>query len=301
MAEEEVQTEETPTDPPVETPEEAPVEAPEATPDDDWRASIEDEKARKFADSFTSPAAAAESAFKMRQQLSKAIVPPGKDADEDAMADYRKKIGVPESPEGYELKPSENLPEEVREEVFESDEGKTLLNDFIAKMHATNATPAQVQTAVDAYMGYIVAGQQASNEEMQKKVESLDNDLKREWGKDAEANERFGKQAVKTFDTDGSLTDMLEEATYQGVQLGNHPAFRKTFAQIGRSMGEDGFQVTPSGEEAESLQGKLDELMGLLNTDPEKYKSPAVQRQIDQINEKLHGDGPIVGAEGRAA
>ena len=75
--------------------EEITTETPEAT-NGEWRDTIQDEGARKFADSFTTPGAGVEAAYKFRQQLSKAIVVPGEDADDGAKAEFRKKMGVPE-------------------------------------------------------------------------------------------------------------------------------------------------------------------------------------------------------------
>ncbi len=298
MAEEETQTAETTES--TESAETTETTETTETQSDDWRASIEDEGARKFADSFQSPAAAAEAAHKFRQQLSTSVVVPGEDADDETKADFRKKMGIPEESSGYTIEPPKDLPEELQAQVFDSDEGKALLDDFRAKMHAVNAPSEAVQQAVETYMGYLVEGEKKQAKDREEALGAADNALKVEWGKDFEANENFGIQAVKTFGG-GEFAKFLEETQADGIQLGNHPAFRKAFAAIGRSMGEDGFHVTPSEGEAQGIQEQLSELMGLMDTDFEKYKTPSVQSKIQALNEKLTGDGPSVGSQGRTA
>ena len=48
-----------------------------------WRDLIEDEKLQKHAERFTSVDALVQANLESRQKLSKAIVPPGKDSDEE--------------------------------------------------------------------------------------------------------------------------------------------------------------------------------------------------------------------------
>lgn len=303
MTEEDQGTEEAPETPEGDSGEGTP-EAPEATPQsdgDDWRAPIQDEGARKFADSFSSPAAAAEAAHKFRQQLSTAIVVPGEDADDEAKAEFRKKMGVPEKATGYEITPPDSLPEELQEQVFTSEAGVAALDRYRAVAHEHNMSPTALQALVDENIAQFVEAQGAADKEREAGVENANNALKTEWGKDFETNENFGKEAIKTFDADGSLVKLLEGATADGIQLGDHPAFRKAFANIGRSMGEDGFHVTPSEGESQDIKGRLAELMGLMDTDMPKYQSAPVQNEIQKLNTKLAGDAPIVGSQGVAA
>jgi hypothetical protein len=89
-----------PADPPAGDP---PADPPSDPPGDDWRASIEDEKLRDHASKFNSVPDLVSKHFELRQQLSTAIKPLGKEPTEEQVAAYRKSLGVPDSPEGYEF------------------------------------------------------------------------------------------------------------------------------------------------------------------------------------------------------
>ena len=60
-----------------------------------WRDLIEDEKLQKHAERFTSVDALVQANLEARQKLSKAVVPPGKDAAEEDITAYREAVGVP--------------------------------------------------------------------------------------------------------------------------------------------------------------------------------------------------------------
>src|SRR3546814_17122436 len=62
--------------------------------------------------------------------------------------------------------------------------------------------------------------------------------LRREWGGDHERNLTFAQRAVRSFGDD-TFVDFLESQEVEGVKLGDHPAFVRAFAAIGRAMGED--------------------------------------------------------------
>ena len=66
-----------------------------------WRDLIEDEKLQKHAERFTSVDALVQANLESRQKLSKAIVPPGKDSDEEDVTAYREALGVPKDVDGY--------------------------------------------------------------------------------------------------------------------------------------------------------------------------------------------------------
>lgn len=267
---------------------------------DDWRSSIEDEKARDFSNTFATPALAAEAAYKFKQQISKGFPVPDENSDEDTIKDYRSKLGIPSEPGGYKLEAPKDLSDELKESVFESEQGKVVLDRFRAVAHKNNMSPQALQEIVSEYLQLSAESQQTLNGDASKAIETANDDLKREWGKDFEVNENFGKDAVRDFG-DTEFVKFLEETKVDGMQLGDHPAFRRTFAVIGRSIGEDGFQAKPSESETGSIGDELDELYKLMNTDEEKYKSSAVQNRITMLQERLHGDAPIVGSQGRVS
>ena len=66
-----------------------------------WRDLIQDDKLAKHAERFTDIDALVKANIDSRKQLSKAVVPPGADADDSAWESYREAIGVPKDVDGY--------------------------------------------------------------------------------------------------------------------------------------------------------------------------------------------------------
>ena len=85
-----------------------------------WRDLIEDEKLQKHAERFTSVDALVQANLESRQKLSKAVVRPDADADEEDVTAFREVMGVPKDVDGYEFP----LPEGVErtEDMLDSED-----------------------------------------------------------------------------------------------------------------------------------------------------------------------------------
>src|SRR3546814_9862421 len=73
---------------------------------------------KKHAERFNSPEDLVKGHMELRQKLSKAVVPPGRDADEEAVAAYRKAIGVPEKAEGYKFEMPDGAEQTEADKAF---------------------------------------------------------------------------------------------------------------------------------------------------------------------------------------
>lgn len=265
---------------------------------EDWRAAITDEKARRFAERFASPADAAVSAFKARQQLSGSVRVPGRKAGREDVAAFRRALGVPDRPEGYAVALPEGLPG-----TGDMDEaGKARLDTYLKAMHEAGATPDVVQRGIDLYYGFLAEGLEARDREAVETREKANADLTREWGADAKRNDECARRAFDTFGG-GRFAVFVENAEVGGVKLGDHPEIRRIFAAIGRAMGEDRLHAPGGGEQGKSAQERIDEIHSWQHSnDPnesEQYKTDAVQAELRGLYQRLEGDGPIVGAGGR--
>ncbi len=264
----------------------------------DWRAAITDEKARRFAERFTSPAEAAVSAFKARQQLSGSVRVPGRKASREDIAAFRRALGVPDRPEGYAVAPPEGLPGSL-----DMDEaGKARLDTYLKGMHEAGATPGVVQRGIDLYYGFLAEGLGTRERAAVEAREKANADLTREWGADAKRNDECARRAFDTFGGE-RFAVFVENAEVGGVKLGDHPEMRRIFAAIGRAMGEDRLHAPGGGEQGKSAQERIDEIHSWQHSDDpkesEKYKTDAVQAELRGLYQRLEGDRPIVGAGGR--
>ncbi len=112
----------------------------------------------------------------------------------DDLKAYRGAMGIPETPDKYEVKRVAQWPEALGpypEQV------ETQFKEFA---HKTNMTPAQVQAAYDWYMGNIVGSVDGAQANIDKMVaarrEAAVNDLKKLWGDNYVAN---AEKATRAF------------------------------------------------------------------------------------------------------
>lgn len=267
-------------------------QAPEAA--GDWRDAIAEPELRQVAEKFTSPRDVVKSYAALQSRLGRSIVKPGAEASAEELAAYHRQLGVPDSPAGYDLSLPESLPEQLRPDAA----GEALQQDFAAAMHEAGASNEVVQKALDWYYGTLgqsVAQKERANADQRAETEA---DLRREWGADHERNLNFAQRAVRDFG-DEDFVSLLETREIDGVKLGDHPGFVRAFAAIGRRMGED----LPLNGEPErggaGLQARIDGLHALQDSDPRRYASNAVQRELQDLYRRLYGSEPIVGDEGR--
>jgi len=260
----------------------------------DWRAAIEEPGLRRVAEKFTSPGEVVKSYAALQSRLGRSVMKPGSDASAEEIASYHRQLGVPETPEGYEVALPDSLPETLR-----GDPATVALQaEFLKVMHGAGAPPAVVQQVLDWYYGQVgesLAQQSQAGEEGRAEAEAA---LRREWGGEHDRNVALAQRAVRSFGDD-AFTAFLESHEADGVKLGDHPAFLRAFAAIGKGLGEDP-PLTGAGESgAGSVQARIDALHALQQSDPQKYASRAVQGELQGLYARLYGGQPVVGSEGR--
>lgn len=95
-----------------------------------------------------------------------------------------KRLGIPEEPTGYDVKPPE-FAEEVKGHIAYDDARHGRLLDTA---HKLNLTPAQVQGVLGFYSAEIAADAQAYATEAQADEQTMQTTLKREWGESYDQN-----------------------------------------------------------------------------------------------------------------
>ena len=172
-------------------------------------------------------------------------LPTGKETPEEAekkFADIYGKLGRPESPEKYDVKLGENLPEglTVNEELAGAVRGAA---------HKAGLNSKQLQTLVDTWNAFQI--KQLANFNNQRTV--AETELKNEWGKDYEPRMAAVQRAVKAM-ADEKDVAMLEAG------LGNNPAlvrfmdkFAKHFKEDSAVQGEHGIPA----DEAKRMNDRI--------------------------------------------
>lgn len=150
-------------------------------------------------------------------------VPLPKDGQWDA--ESRKKLGIPETAEGYQLEKPQ-LPEGMAwDEKFEK--------ALIPVAHQAGLTPRQLQTLMGAYAEYQKGQFEALGASVKQAREQVESTLRQEFGGQFDAKVSMAKRVVQQLGGE-ELVRALDETGF-----GNNPALVKFAAKIGSMMAED--------------------------------------------------------------
>lgn len=196
---------------------------------DNWRelAAGGDKKAAKALERIASPADLYKSWSEAREKISKGLkapeMPPADDAE--GMKLWRKEMGIPETPDGYEI------PKTVKELV--TDEDKPVITAFTAEMHKRGWSQKQVSDGLEWYYDF-VATQEGGLDTRDKEAKSaVEEELRGEWGRDFKANSTaLASFAKEMFGADvpwqhARLPVDPKLGALSGQKLGNISGFMK--------------------------------------------------------------------------
>lgn len=265
----------------------------EGTGSENWYDDISDEAMRDFAARYTTRDEAIKAGLTFRQQLSdRSPSTINAESSEDDVAAFRQAVGTPEEAAGYEITEPEGY------ERTEAD------SQFYAGMqeaaHNASLAPWQWAQLNAAYTGFVEATQAAQPQVIETGLE----ELKKEWGGDYDTNVLWAGQGAKKFG-DADFFNFIRTTEVNGVPIGDHPSFLKTFAAIGRGLAENPTEVFPVTEESQQtmqeqltdLSAKQADALQAGNHDEAERR----QTEIDKITRAMTGGQPIVGSQGRAA
>lgn len=147
----------------------------------DWREKASGGDAKKLGrlSRYASPQALADALIAAQNRISAGELKPAlkKDATEEQIKEYRASVGIPETPDKYDLK-----------DFTISETDKPLIDQFLVKAHETNQTPEQVKAGIESY--FAIAEKMADTRRGQDaEVQKVSEDaLRKEWGDDFRNN-----------------------------------------------------------------------------------------------------------------
>lgn len=260
----------------------------------DWRAGIDNERVRGFAERFASPADLAKSALELRQKLSNAVVVPGDGASNEDKVAFHKALGVPEGPEGYEFAMPEGRDASEADKAFQG---------HMAKVFHDAGVPLSTSAALVAGWNDLALQYEAESARKDKAfLGEAEADLRKEWrGEDYERNVNFAARAVARFAGEHA-GDLLDLETKAGRKLGNYPPFLKLMATVGRRMGEGGLHVMPTEGDHGSIEKRIQETREAKREATAKGDMTTVERLDKEelgLRRLVTPEVPIVGTMGR--
>jgi hypothetical protein len=244
----------------------------------DWRDALPADL-RGAARNFRVPADAVKSARDLRQKLSTMVAIPGDASTPEEVAEFRKRTGVPDSPEGYALAPRESFPDGV-----DAAAARTMEADFLRAMHAAGAPPAAVQAALDWYWGAVdKAGGKSDAPSAAEAAKDADAALRKAWGRAYDDNLVLARRAINDYGG-GELAAYLERNG-----LGDSVALANALADLGRYRAEDSLFAGGRAGAGGDDHDRLDAIMSR----PGYWNDASAQREAREIHERLYGTESI--------
>lgn len=183
------------------------------------------------------------------------VVIPKADAKPEDWGQVYDKLGRPKTPDAYELKDLENLPEGYKKE------GDT--KAFKAYAHSLGLNAGQANNLYQFLQKVAVEHIETSKQETAAAIEAATTAAKAEWGKNYEVEVSRAKAAVKQFGGDEFAKYIDENG------LGNDPRFLKFAHNVAKAMSEDsgffgraannGFAAGPEHAKAEIAKLQTDQ------------------------------------------
>lgn len=198
----------------------------------------------------------------------KIVIPDQFATDEDWQRVYSK-LGMPESPDKYEIK---NIGEHTDENFVKKFKEVAVKNGIL---------PRQAEKIFEMYTGYANELVAAQEEEGKRNFEESVGALKKEWG------QGYDRKLANASATFSKFADDETKAVFKESGIGNNPKVLKLFASIAEALGEDKF-IAPGGDGKLGITpteaaNKINEIMG--NKDHAYYHKshPMHKAAVDEV------------------
>jgi len=167
---------------------------------------------------------------------------------DEEKAEFYKKLGRPETPEGYKFKPvdEKNLPKGLQQNVeFEK--------AFAKKAFELGMTVEQANQLRDWHNGIVMGSFKDADTLMDEEYEAAMAQLKKDWGNATQANIDLANKVIVKFDPEHKLAES---------GLGNNPNLVRIFAQIGKMISEDALIIGEASKTPANAQSQINEIVG---------------------------------------
>ena len=199
---------------------------------DDWRSMIPEEiRDHKSLAHFTDVGAMAKSLVNAQSMIgADKVAIPGKHATDEDWGEVWRKLGRPDSPDGYELV------NEMPEGIEQNDD---MLNWFRTTAHEIGMTPSQAQKMLGKYNQFLGTQIGADEGQVEQLRETTEIELKKEYGAAYADRITNGNAVMQEFGGEG----LTELQMADGRLLGDHPDIIKMMVNVSEfinsKIGED--------------------------------------------------------------
>ncbi len=217
-----------------ETKQETQIEQPVPTVVKSWKEAIPEElRNDPNISKFTELEALAKSYVNATRMIGQdKVAVPNNNSTEDQWNEVYDKLGRPESADKYKL--------EVKSDVVPLDE--SAIKQFAENAHQLGLNNKQAQGILEFYKNSMEGSAQQSKIDTETAQANAEQELRKEWGSNYEANIKKAGSVAKA----NMNAEILDMELKDGTRLGDHPAIIKGFANIANILSEDKLVSTES-------------------------------------------------------
>lgn len=250
---------------------------------DDWKQKLagEDEKILKNIEKYKSPTDLAKGYLELQKKFSETRPIPQlpKDATPEQVKEYREKLGIPESPDKYEIK---------LDGVVIGDYDKPVVDAWLEKAHAANMTPAQVNQTLQSYFEVQNKIQSDINQKAEAQNKEFEKTLQKEWGVDYSSNLNLVASHLQKELGNDLFQKLSRAQAPDGTFLINDAKLLNHFLGQAKSLGTNN-TITPSNSDTTSLLSRKAELDKIASTDARTwFNSPELRAEAAEIEAMLN-------------
>lgn len=243
---------------------------------DDWRDQMAggDDKTRKLLERYSSPSAVSNALAAAQQKIRAGELRPAfpKDGKPEDQARWRAEMGLPESPDKYEIKVD-------GVDQWDPDTVKGLKE----VSHRLNLKPEDVNELTRWYAEDLQRRTDAQNTEDQSFKEESEDALRAEWGNDYRGNiERINN--LLNGAPSGVKDELLGARLSSGKALASHPGVISWLVNLSRELFPAATVVPAGGANAKGVEDRIREIEKVMQTDRKAYnKDEAMQKEYRDL------------------
>lgn len=253
----------------------------------DWRDTVSkgDAKILQRMGRYASPQAAMEALIAAQNRISAGELKPvlGKNATPEQLKEYRQSLGIPETPDKYDLG------NDIKIEGMDP----TLLGEVLKEAHESNQTPDQVKATLKAWTKISQSVKETQYESDLSIQKTSEDALRAEWGPEYRRNINLIHGMLDGTTTPGLKDALMGGRLADGTPIGSSPDALKFL--VGLALIQNPAGVVVPGSEANPMQGVEDEITKIetgMRKDRNAYnkdeKVQARYRELLVAREKLN-------------
>jgi len=221
---------------------------------------------------FTEIDALAKSYINATQMIGKdKVAVPNKNSTEEQWNEVFDKLGRPASADKYTL--------DVKSDVVPLNEGD--VKQFAENAHKLGLSNKQAQGVLEFYKNNMESNAHQSKVDTETSQVQAEQELRKEWGRDFEANvKRAGALAKANLNT-----EILDLELKNGMRVGDHPEMIKGFAKIASLLTEDKI-MSPEDENASKTSDIESEISSIMDNKDGPYwnkQHPDHDKLVQQV------------------